>query len=479
MYSMVRRRHLFYATACAFFAEAMWCSLQAGPISIPTNFGIGADAEVREDADNHMRPNTDPLWGPPGTPRGRNRGGLNGSQLFGGDLQIDQAGGMELATRAVDHTNAPANDRTSAMYLKFDISGITQAQLDSRHTASLRLTVRNANNLAWSRLYEMKPYYGTLPADNTNPDFVAYRADINNWQRARFKVQGLKPEGMAAADPRRFGNVDPNLAVPNYDWIEQPSANGDPAPEFGTNVVEPQSLDETTWDPVQSPLIGPKGPITWYNAPGITPDSRTTPLQDPGKYNFNSDLEELGSMFFPDPPAPGPTTPNGGARLPVGQDIIYNGGAELHDLIQRAKDAGRSSITLVVSFANDTLQNITGETLQTTPNNFLNFNYLVNPKEQDSRNAILTPATPDPGLQLADDPGWDPDGSGAGVATGSPFSCDGLAPAPNSANCPGHSIGNNDNGRYSPTLLLHIPEPGSVVLLAIGLFSSLAIRRRK
>jgi hypothetical protein len=185
-------------------------------------------------------------------------------------------------------------------------------------------------------------------------------------------------------------------------------------------------------------------------------------------------------MHFPDPPGPGPTTPNGGARLPVGQSIIYNGGEELRDLIQRAKDAGRSTVTLVVAFGNDTFQNATGETSQVTPNNLLNFNYLVNPKEQDSRNSVLTPTTPDPGLQLADDPGWDPDGSGPLTPTGSPFSCDGQAPNPNSANCPGSSIGNNDNGRFSPTLLLHIPEPGSVMLLAIGLFSSAAtIRRRK
>ena len=85
---------------------------------------------------------------------------------------------------------------------------------------------------------------------------------------------GLKPEPMGVADPRRFGNADPTLPVPNYNWIENPTAGGDPFPETGT--VQPQALDQTTWDAVRSPLIGPIGPLTWYNAPGITPDSRTS-----------------------------------------------------------------------------------------------------------------------------------------------------------------------------------------------------------
>ena len=163
------------------------------------------------------------------------------------------------------------NDRTSAMYMKFDISSITPAQLASHQSAALRLTIRNTN-LNWSRLYALNPYYGPNMQDqtNNNPDFVAFRDNINNWTRARFNLWGLKPEGMDAADPRRFGNADPNLPVPNYNWIEHVSANGDPCPETGNGcgatINDPQSRDETTWDAVRSPLIGPIGPITWYNA---------------------------------------------------------------------------------------------------------------------------------------------------------------------------------------------------------------------
>lgn len=456
----------FGTSAAALFGLT---SVGAAATYIPTNLGAGADAEVREEFSTDGRPNTDPVWGPILTPRGRNRGGVIGETAA-------IASGMELATRILDQTTNPAGDRTSAMYLKFDITGITQAQLDNNET-HLRLTVRNADQFRWSRIWEMNPYYGSLPADNTNPEFVNFRAHIGNWTRVKWNLYGLTPEPMDAADPRRFGDADPTLPVPNYDWIEHPTATGDPCPETsncGGSVDSPQSLDETTWDAVRSPLIGPVGPITWYNAPGITPDSRTTPVQDAGKYNFNSDLELLGQVTPLNPPGNKPTNPDGGADLPVGGNAINfkDPDGSLHDLIQRAKDEGRSTITLVVAHALNGFRNTSPEMLQTTPGNFLNFNYLVNPKEQDDRPA-------EAGLQLRDDPNWDPDGAGPLVATGSPFSCDGLPPNPNSANCPGMSVGNNDNGRFSPTLVLIVPEPGSMALVGLGMLAATMIGRRR
>src|SRR5262245_1886705 len=115
-----------FLLSCASIAltQLFWVSARGAPVFIPTNFGGGAEAEVREDADTDMRPNTDPAWGPPGAPRGRNRGGLVGETAA-------IAGGMELASRVKDTTANATNDRSSAMYLKFNISGISQSDLNN------------------------------------------------------------------------------------------------------------------------------------------------------------------------------------------------------------------------------------------------------------------------------------------------------------------------------------------------------------
>src|SRR6188472_3410304 len=81
---------------------------------IPTNFGIGADAEVRD-----HQPTTN----------------------FGAST--------ELATRIVDnfpqgHAN-DGNDRFSAIYMRFDLTGGETMALPPNPTAALRLTFRNTN----------------------------------------------------------------------------------------------------------------------------------------------------------------------------------------------------------------------------------------------------------------------------------------------------------------------------------------------
>jgi hypothetical protein len=349
----------------------------AATIVIPTNQNGGADAEVREE---EVNPDGS------GVPQGANRGSST-----------------ELATRAKDST-ANSGDRSSAIYLKFDISGLTQSDLDTYHGTTLRLTVRNAAQLRWNRILGRNPYYGSLPADDTNPEFVAFVNDPASYTRTVFNVYGLT-----------------NFSNPNYNWSESA--------------------------------------ITWYSAPGITPDSATTPLQDPGKYNFNSDLTLLGQLSLPDPPPPAP--PATGSLSPflhVGQavDYIDTPDGPLHNLIQNAKNAGQDYVTLVVAFdALNGFQNSTGETFQTTPNDVLNFNFLFNPKEQDADTSLA-------GLQLQLDPSYDPDGPNGPLPAG---------PGP-------FSGANNDLGQFSPQLLLYVPEPASVVLLLLGAIGMIAIRWR-
>jgi hypothetical protein len=101
--------HRLCFSLLALFAPA--AAATAAPLFIPTNFGVGADAEVRD-----HQPTTN----------------LGAS--------------TELATRIVDnfpvgHAN-DGTDRFSAMYLKFDLTGATLGATD---TAFLRMTYRNTN----------------------------------------------------------------------------------------------------------------------------------------------------------------------------------------------------------------------------------------------------------------------------------------------------------------------------------------------
>lgn len=97
-----------------------WGTLASAAIIIPTNLGVGADAEVREEA-----PTT-------------NRGTSN-----------------ELATRSqsllpLGDPN-DGSDRNSVMYLKFDLSGLTPADAVG---AMVRLTARNNNQITTGRVWD-------------------------------------------------------------------------------------------------------------------------------------------------------------------------------------------------------------------------------------------------------------------------------------------------------------------------------------
>jgi hypothetical protein len=386
-------------------------------VIVTTNMN-GADAEVREDDVNPAAAGN-PAGAPPGTPLGTQRGAAT-----------------ELASRVKDST-AGTGDRSSAMYLKFDITdgnGVTDAVLGLADRTSLRLTTRNAAQLRWSRIHHRNPYYGTLPADDTNPDFVAFASDPDNYTRVKFNVLGLQ-----------------NFAHPNYNWSENGAA--------------------ASWNPVTSPVYGPEGSITWWNAPGISPDSRTTPVQDVGKFNWNSDMRWLGTATLEDPglplsvPPPYPSVAGAGsAALCVGCVALdfTDPDGRLHDLIEEARLAGQTHITLAVYMALDGFQNATGETAQVTPNDYLNFNYLVNPKEMDRNTGDAIP------FQLNSDPNWDPNWADNNPAPG---------PTPTGPG-PFHEASNVD-GRFSPQLVFHVPEPSSLGLIVIGSLAVLGRRRRK
>jgi hypothetical protein len=346
------------------FVALSWSPARAD-IFIPTNSG-GADAEVREEEFN--------LNGT-GVPQGTNRGASN-----------------ELAMRIKDATGNPTSDRSSAMYLKFNIASITQADLNLS-VARLQLSIRNAN-ITEARRNDYSPVF---------PNDEDHRVTM------QFNLFGLT-----------------NFGVSNYDWAENQ--------------------------------------ITWYNAPGITPDdpdgvSDGTDTSDVGKYNFNSDMTLLGQFTLPD------VAPQN--HLAVGSKVYYDDSSGLlRKLIQDAKNAGKTSITLAAGIALNGFDAVPpeSETQQSTPQGMLNFNYLFNPKEMTT---------------LLDDPGYDPDGGGIGSPTGSPFSCNGAS----SINCPGGTLGNNSSGAFSPTLILvstgAVPEPAGMILAGLGAIGLATMRRRK
>jgi hypothetical protein len=185
--------------------------------------------------------------------------------------------------------------------------------------------------------------------------------------------------------------------------------------------------------------------------------------------NWNSDARFLGDWEWPQV-APA-------NHLPVGQPLDFTD-ENLKQLVLDAKDAGRSTVTIMVSHGLDT-QNVADAAgipatspLLVTPSSMLAFNFNTIPKER---------------LVLADDPSYDADGNNPPLPappnnppTGSPWSCDGTAPNPNSPNCPGSLLGDNSDGFFSPKLMI-IPEPASAALVLFGALvaSAFAGRRRK
>jgi hypothetical protein len=374
-------RKLAFGVFAALLASASSSALAA---TITTNMN-GADAEVREEEINAD------LFG---VPQGANRGTSN-----------------ELATRIRDDVgnfdNNQGNDRTSAMYLKFDISSLTPASLAGKEIR-LQLTVRNSN-LSDSR----RRGFADIPGSpDPNPGAFA------NLRRSEFSVRGLT-----------------NLSAANYDWLESGA-----------------------------------GSLTWYNAPGITPDCMDENAcdNDPGTFNFNGDAPVFGNFnLFNSGGYPTAMIP--GYTLAVGSPFVtyvdsVNGG-EIKQLILDAIAGGKSHITLVVNAAHPGRNEADGTPVDgESPTDFINFNYLVNPKEM---------------ITLNDHPAFDPDGSGPGAQTGSPYSCDGLPPNPNSANCPGSTLGDNSTGRFSPKLIITVPEPASAALAGLGLLAALSVVRRR
>lgn len=388
-------------------------------IIIPTNAG-GADTEVREFE-------------------------INATELDTTAVPTAQRGASnELATRAIDRNTTATNDRSSVMYLKFDISGLPNHNTDPGFWAdkvvNFRGTIRNTN-LSDGRLLDSVRNGQPLPPEE--------------WERVKFNILGLEPGHVYADDPGgtttrtdRSGNTFESPHY-NYDWAEG-TGNG------ATN------LDSG---------------ITYLSAPGITPfcteygscadaygDTDVNNIHKTlGVYDdFNSDARMLGEWQWPVPKY----ALDGANRYPIGLPLEYlDENGALKQLVFDAQDAGRSKVTLMIHLAVDPLDEGSGGIF--SGSDFLNFNYLFNPKEMTT---------------LSNDNNWDPDGPGPLGGIGSPFSC-------SHANCDGdgtptgddvlRTLGDNSLGAFSPSLIVRVPEPASAALLAMGALACGLVRRRK
>ena len=296
-------------TVCALLATVV--SIPAAHAEwIPTNFGIGADAEVRE---------SNPT---------QNRGAST-----------------EIATRVrndfIAGDPSDGTDRNSAIYTKFDLSGVSQA---GPYTTAFRMTYRN-NNLSGPRIQ-----------DTITP---------NPAIRTGLAIYGLNPAANGA------------------NWSEDT--------------------------------------ITYLNAPGMTFDG------DVGTTDFNSDLTFLGTVSFPEI--------GNQNNLPVGQQLVFTS-ALLDQFVNDAIDGGAMHVTLVSA-------RIHGG--DSPFSNWVNFNYLFNPKEQTTLN---------------NDPNYDFDITDPNNPLGSPY-----------------SGADNSTGQFSPSLLI-VPEPATGVMTLLALTALVSRRRR-
>jgi hypothetical protein len=384
-------------------------------IVIPTNLGKGADTEVREFGIN------------------------SGGELDPAVFPTAQFGSStELATRALDQgIEANNSDRSSMMYMKFDISGLPNHDDDPGFWSTFNVFFR-----------------GYVRNNNITDGRVQFRDsnDPNVRVRLKMTLRGLEPGNVYADDlggtttmTDRSGNTFESPHY-KYDWPEGIGTGGNNQSSGITYLSAPGLTPFCTEYGSCGDFGGDTDPTNIYKTLGLYDD-------------FNDDVRTLGDWqwFLPR------HFSEGANRYPVGMPLEYaDTNGELRQLIFDAQDAGRDTVTLIMHLGVDTLGQSQGGVLPDS-NSMLNHNFLFIPKEMTTLN---------------NDNNWDPDSSGMTPPTGSPFSCDGTSGA-GQTNCPGSVLGDNSTGRFSPQLIIRVPEPTSVALLLFGSLAAVATGRRR
>jgi len=182
--------------------------------------------------------------------------------------------------------------------------------------------------------------------------------------------------------------------------------------------------------------------ITYFTAPGMgsTPGgdgnngTKDLDFVDPdGAGPLRAPLAPLGVKLFPVVPPQN--------RLPVGGALVFSSDA-LNTFVTQSLNAGKSTVTIVASIVHDGKIPI---------NDWKNFNYLFNPKEQ---------------LTLNTDTAYDADTTDPNNPLGSPWS--GASNAEDA----------NEFSPFSPQLII-IPEPNAMALLGLASGAFALVRGRR
>jgi hypothetical protein len=180
--------------------------------------------------------------------------------------------------------------------------------------------------------------------------------------------------------------------------------------------------------------------ITYINAPGMANGgdfnngTKDLDFLDPdGAGPLRAPLTPLGVTLFP---ALG--TQN---RLPTGGELLFSN-TNLNNFVTQSLNAGKTSVTIVAAIVHDG---------KVPVNDWKNFNYLFNPKEQ---------------LTINTDAAYDADTTDPNNPLGSPW-----GGASNAADANGFSP-------FSPQLIV-VPEPSALALAGLGLAALARVRRRR
>ncbi len=194
------RGGLLGAAVASLMVAGLAAPAEASTIVIPTNFGNGADAEVRE---------SESFSNPDGRARGHEE---------------------ELATRVFVNNNSPfptGNERNSVMFLRFDISQLTLQDIENATDAYVRLHV---NTTSWNQSRSVSPDTGVRAGFS----MMALRpgASGQDWQEGNDSTAGDMAYHTAP------GLVyDANMRTKDYYGPDLQFMTATPAPDVGVGSL--------------------------------------------------------------------------------------------------------------------------------------------------------------------------------------------------------------------------------------------------